>query len=358
MNPELPERPFGDPEGRRLAQRRAARLAEAGRVAAALKALMARGGLDTGEIDVLTALIHEREQTELMRANGRIEPRKRFTGAGVPSRGRPLDLLSIDESGRSYMQPDGGEAPSWFALGGVAMSEEEASSYRRRADELKVHFFGRSDVTFHEPNMRNHDGIFNFSGDEGQQALFDARLSSLLAETDFTVFGVCIRKDAFRAEFVNSGIDPYLPIDAYSIAIQMLLERYLDYLAAGRTDHPRGRVTFEAQGSREDAEHQRDYVDVLLNGTQWISNRAFQIHLETGVRFVPKQGSDPVEIADMVSRDLFEWVRSGCTATPLRWEFFSQRAYRRGDRRMGKFGIKVFPDSDIRDLIEAHRDAS
>ena len=31
------------------------------------------------------------------------------------------------------------------------------------------------------------------------------------------------------------------------------------------------------------------------------------------------------------------------------------KIYRRGDGRMGKFGAKVFPDSDIRDRVEAHR---
>lgn len=353
------ERPNGDPEGRRLALRRAAELAEAGRVVAALQALLRRSNLDTaGLVDDLARSVGNAEQAELMRANGRIEPRKRFAANGSnPLRDRrPIDLLSVDESGRSYIQV-ADESPSWFAIGAVAMLEVDAETYQRRADELKVHFFGTSDMTFHEPDMRNHDGPFYLKGDTSEQARFEAQLNQLLDETPFTVFGTCVRKNAFHTDFVSSGIDPYLPLDAYSIAIQMLLERYLDYLAS-REDHPKGRVTFEGQGPREDAEHQRDYVDVLLNGTQWISNKSFQSYLETGVRFVPKQGSHPVEIADMVSRDLYEWVRSGCTSTPQRWELFSKRAYRRGDRRMGKFGIKVFPDSDIRDVIENHRDSS
>ena len=350
----------GDPDGRRLAQHRAAELAEAGRLAAALKTLIDRSSLDTnGAIDTVAQLIKDAEQAELMRAHGHIEPRKRFaaTSSNPLREHRSIDLLSIDEAGRLYIQPND-TTPSWFALGAVAMSEDEAATYRRRADELKIYFFGTSDLTFHEPNMRNHDGPFNFAGDVAKQEQFDNAVNALLEGANFTVFGVCIRKDGFHKEFVESGIDPYLPIDAYSVAIQMLLERYLDYLAVGRTDRVKGRVTFEGQGSREDAEHQRDYVEVLLKGTQWISNRSFQSFLETGVQFVPKQGSDPVEIADMLSRDLFEWVRSGCNDTPLRWELFSKRAYRRDDRRMGKFGIKVFPDSDIRAVIEAHRDSS
>ena len=63
-----------------------------------------------------------------------------------------------------------------------------------------------------------------------------------------------------------------------------------------------------------------------------------------------------MELADMFSRDLFEWVRGGCGAfTPRRWDIWQTKIYARDDGMMGKFGVKVFPDSDIRDQIENHR---
>ena len=57
----------------------------------------------------------------------------------------------------------------------------------------------------------------------------------------------------------------------------------------------------------------------------------------------------------MVARDCFEWIRADCLGWPGRWRKFSERIYCRDDRRMGLFGVKVFPDSDIRERIEAHR---
>jgi hypothetical protein len=114
---------------------------------------------------------------------------------------------------------------------------------------------------------------------------------------------------------------------------------------------------FESQGPLEDAIHQRDYVGVLIDGTQWLSSSAFRQWLRTGVRFTPKQGSDPMELADMLSRDTFEWIRDGCVSSPLRWEIFGKKFYCRDDGRHGKFGLKVFPDSDIRTQIEVHRAA-
>ena len=104
------------------------------------------------------------------------------------------------------------------------------------------------------------------------------------------MFGVGVRKTAFQKEYVETGIDPYLPTDIYAAAIVLLLERYLDYLANTRAGSI-GRVTFESQGPREDAIHQMEYARVLIHGTQWVAPASFR-WLETGLRFVPKRGSE------------------------------------------------------------------
>jgi hypothetical protein len=57
----------------------------------------------------------------------------------------------------------------------------------------------------------------------------------------------------------------------------------------------------------------------------------------------------------MFARDLFEWVRDGCVTSPKRWQLFAEKVYCREDGFMGKFGVKVFPDTDLRDAVLAHR---
>ncbi len=244
--------------------------------------------------------------------------------------------------------------PRVFALGAVAIDDKSMESYIQQANLLKEKFFNRTYITFHEPYMRNRSGIYYFEGDLDRQQAFDEAIETLLNSTDFKVFGVGIRKTAFEEDFIKTGIDPYLPTDVYSVAIMLLIERYLDFLNSLPIKHM-GRVTLESIGSREDALHQSDYARLLLEGSQWVSDKAFRSYLETGLRFLTKQGSNPLEISDMFSRDLFEWVRSECTATPKRWRLFNQKIYCRGDGMMGKFGLKVFPDTDLRDLIENHR---
>ncbi len=203
--------------------------------------------------------------------------------------------------------------------------------------------------------MRRHEQVYYFGGDKSKQAEFEEALNELVISTDFVAFGAAVRKDAFASEFVESGVDPYLPANPYAVAITMLLERYVDYLLASGDQRKMGRVTFESQGAREDAEHQVQFARLLLDGTQWVPESAFQQAIQPGASFVPKVGSHPTELADLFARDLYEWARSGCQVSPLRWEAFTKKIYCRGDGSSGKFGVKVFPDSDIRDAVEAHR---
>lgn len=355
----MSDSPKGDPEGRRLARWRALELSEAGQVARALKALLERAEFNTELCTQLLKDITAEEQTQLMRGRGRIEPRKRFKRkhSGHPLLDNRLrSMLYADESGKSIPHRNASTQPPFFALGTIAMNEEDVDSYCVAADEIKMNFFGRTDLVFHEPHMRNREEPhFYFGGDVKKQLEFDEAIDRLVKETNFVAFGVGIRKDAFRKEFVETGIDPYLPMDVYPLAILLLLERYVDFLAHG-PDLRTGRVTFESQGPKEDAYHEREYADMLLQGSQFVPDAAFRNWLETAALFAPKAGSHPLELADMMSRDLFEWIRGDCAVTPKRWELFSDKIYCRGDGYGGKFGVKVFPASDdILGCVVDHR---
>ena len=351
--------PGGDPEGRRLARQKALRLAEAEQLARVVCILLKRAGLGGPSLEVRiteTLLKHlgGEQARQLQISYGRVESRSRFKKLSPQPllERRPVSQLFLDEGGKSPAEPVAG--PTFFALGGIAIDEADMTQYCAAANKLKHDFFGSSDITFHEPDMRTYDGRYGFGGDKAKQAEFDEAMNQLIESTPFVTFGVGIRKSAFEQEFIRTGVDPYLPTDVYAVAISMLLERYLDFLAM-RDGTWIGRVTFESQGGKEDAEHQLEFARLLLDGTQWVADGAFRNWLETGLRFATKEGSNPCELADMFSRELYEWIRGDCDVTPKRWDMFCRKAYCRGDGRMGKFGIKVFPDSDIRNRIEEHR---
>jgi len=330
-------------------------LAEAALVARSLEVLLKRAQYDTTAAAELINSVKRQESIELQKAFGRVESRNRMRRPHFAQPllvQRPRNILFVDESGKSNRETL--PTPTFFALGAISMDEVNVASYCSAADRIKLEFFGTSDVTFHEPEMRHHDGRYNFNGDANRQRQFDLGIEELLVNVDFVVFGVGVRKAAFERDFVDAGVDPYLPTDAYALAITMLLERYVDYLANGTVDRL-GHLTFESQGPKEDVYHQLEYARVLLEGSQWVSESSFRNWLETGLDFAPKQGSSPLELADMFARDFYEWIRGDCTTVPARWELFSPKMYCRDDGLRGKFGVKVFPDSDIRDVIEEHR---
>ena len=353
--PSLTERDWaGDPLGRRLSRDQAARLSEAYAIARLLELLLVDTDVDTASCGQILEEIEKQERIALQRSQGRIEPRKRFKGhASQPLLdSRALNYLYVDEGGKS--NPETVNVPTFFALGAVAIDDEEHERYCERADSIKQEFFGTTEVTFHEPELRMHKGRYYFNGNQSEQRRFDNSIERLIEEIDFTVFGVGIRKSAFRQHYAEADIDPYLPTDVYAIAIVLLLERYVDYIASTRPGRL-GRVTFESQGPLEDALHQLEYARVLISGSQWLKPSSFRNWLETGLRFAPKRGSEATELADMVARSLYEWIRGGCEVNPSKWSQLSRKIYCRDDGQMGKFGIKVFPDSDILNQIHDHR---
>ncbi len=232
----------GDPEGRRVHRERARQLGEAARLAEAVRIVLRRAKYgDLPAVQRLISAIRVDENDALTKAEGAIRSRKKFkhkTGHPLHA-GKPSNLLFLDESGRADHK-----GQRHFALAAVSMSETAATSYQQRADRVKTAFFGTTDITFHEPMMRRHDGPYYFSGDTVKQREFLAAIDELVRDTECTVFGTGIRKDAYENEFVSTGIDPYLPANVYTVAIQMVLERYVHYLMSHPHD-PMGRVTFE-----------------------------------------------------------------------------------------------------------------
>ena len=130
---------------------------------------------------------------------------------------------------------------------------------------MKRRFFGRTEITLHEPLMRSNRQDFSFGGNVQKQRDFREAVDEVVAGAEFVAIAVGIRKWELMAD--EEHADDYLPAGVYEIAMQMLLERYIDCLHHDVHDW-RGRVTLEAQGSREDAEHQQSFVELLLQGTQ------------------------------------------------------------------------------------------
>ena len=234
------------------------------------------------------------------------------------------------------------------------MTKDAVARYTAAADEIKMVFFEDPCITFHEPQMRRGVMRFDFRGDEAKGEGFGNAVDFLVSQAEFTAFAVGVRKRELTSDSVAMSRDAHLPAEPYALALHLLLERFVDYLAY-HPDRPKASIIMESQEAHLDALHQQTVAETIAYGTQYVAPQGFQRFLKPGVEFVRKRGSHPTELADMLARDLFEWIRGDCLHDPLRWALFLEKFYKRGDLRQGKFGLKVFPDSDIVQQIARNR---
>jgi hypothetical protein len=352
--PDPPIALSNDQEKRRIAKRRAAQLEEAAVMAEALRVVLQRAGHPHDSITQLVKDLQQAEISALQASYGPIESRRRVRGSGDHPLldGRQEVSFFLDESGSSHVNAH--EKTPFFALAGVAMTAKAVADYQSRADAIKLRFRGTTNVTFHEPHMRHRRESWDFGGLVHLQQEFEAELASLLSETDYVLFAVGIRKNGFECEFRSTGIDPCIPTDVYVAAIMLFLERAVDYVRY-LPKRSIGKLVFESQQTNIDLFHQQEFCRICREGTRFMPPHDFQHHLEAGCGFVPKQNSHPTEISDIVSRDIFEWMRDGFTKQPKYWDAYKNKFYVRDDGNRGKCGLKVFPGSDILEVIAAAR---
>ena len=349
----------GDPDGRKIARRIALQAEDASKLADVLSLRLRKTGLPAAdEVAAIAAQLRMLSDEQLNKAEGRVEARLKTRVTGHPLlENRKMNLLFMDESGTSSFK----DPNNVFALGGISMLEEDVADYVARADAIKKRHFQRTDITFHEPYMRKHDRDFSFYDPSGSEATtrrrdaFDEDLLQLIAVTPFTLFGVGIRKAEFKSTYIDQVSDPYLPSKVYDLAIMLMIERYVDYVACNTTEKRLGRVHLESIGAQEDAEHQSAFADLVLYGTQYVPPKTFQSWVEVGCRFSPKTGSNPSELADIVAREIYEWTKSDCTKAPKFWDVLTAKIHLRPPGYHGQFGVKVFPADGLEAAIIMHR---
>lgn len=318
---------------------------------------MRRADLDDSVLDSASkAMVVSMNELET-KVFGRIEPRKGSKPSPHPkTENRRRVTIYLDESGTSG---DPVTVPV-FTLAGVAVDPETAGDYIRRADDVKERHFGKSNFTFHEPNMRrserdNKQGVdYSFNNNPALRMAFISDFRKLISETPFDLFGVAIRRKQYT-EMFGDRPNPYLPAGEYETAIMMLMERYARYIG-DMEKRSLAKICFESIGAREDAQRQFLFADLLVHGTEFVSQKHFRSWLDCGCEFETKSGSSIAEIADLAARDLFERTRSDFLMNPPFWDILLPRFWSAGDLLRGQSGFKVFPDYDIRELVMAERE--
>lgn len=131
-----------------------------------------------------------------------------------------MKVLYLDESGDHRLKKINPNYPV-FALGGVIVDR----SYVREVIEPRVRkfmlqFFGRADVILHTVDIRNNARDFTRLTDPEFRTDFFAELNAMLAELDYKVIVVVVKKHDFLARHSDN------PGDLYMYAFETLVERF------------------------------------------------------------------------------------------------------------------------------------
>lgn len=285
---------------------------------------------------------------------------------------RPVIRLFVDESGPAddVREWESEKKNDFFTLGGIAISDDAHKQYREHANQLKREFFRNGPgVILHAFDLRKAmegsnqcEGNLALNTDKSWPEFVEA-LEELVEQTHFTAFGIIIQKWVFHQEFTTTGEDPFLPRETYDLALHLLLERFVSFLASA-TDAPIGSIALEYQSPEQNARHQLSIAETIAYGTRWISPEPLQHDILPGVEFLKKQPSHPLELSDMLANLLYRLAQGGFYNNRLPylrrgdklWDIFYEKLYGEGNLRQGKFGLKVFPTGDLDGWLNDLRD--
>jgi hypothetical protein len=120
--------------------------------------------------------------------------------------------LYIDESGDHVLKAD--KDYPIFVLCGVLLSENEHAKLTRLLDELKIKYFGRSDMILHTAEFlrpkKNPNSVYYPLHNDEKRSTFFKDLENLIQQIDFEIIAIAVSKLDHLEHYGEAAQDPYL----------------------------------------------------------------------------------------------------------------------------------------------------
>jgi len=133
---------------------------------------------------------------------------------------------------------------------------------------LKCDYFGHEGVVLRSRDIRRAQGDFGFLTDPEKRQPFYERINQIMLSYDYKLIAAFIRKQRHKGRYGENAAHPY------DLAITFALERLLPLLEdAGQSEVT---VVAESRGKREDDELRLSFLQVINNGTYYVSFSRFR----------------------------------------------------------------------------------
>ena len=146
-------------------------------------------------------------------------------------------------------------------------------------------------VILHEHEIRKKEGQFKLLNKESRD-LFFKELSSVIADTEFTLISIVIDKKSIRKRNNDLG-----SLHVYHLAMRLGLEQLYQFLQPQRQENRLTHVIFEARGRAEDMALELEFRRVCCGSNSCQMLLPFDIIIAD-----KKTNSEGLQFADMVAR--------------------------------------------------------
>lgn len=268
----------------------------------------------------------------------------------------PSHVLYLDDSGtKEYGPPDKPYAannPRYFVFGGALIAVPEAGRLTQRIQDLKRSCFGTNDVEIKSnwlrmPWEREKRYLQPFGLTEDRLERFVQNYYEMVATADLVLVAGVVDKQHMREDY---GPNPwYAPAVAYEIVLQRV-ENELQ--GVGRVSVVIDDMTGKTPRGNEYKENlKRHHARLRQRGSALL--KGFEFTCLSGIKFVSSQASNLVQVADVVSYNVFRqfqdhgeaWEDAGLDGLPT-YLYFRRLAarFRKGpDGRIQGYGVIKFP---------------
>ena len=184
-----------------------------------------------------------------------------------------------------------------FTLGGIVI---EKKAYERKLkpaiNDLKNKCFGSEKIILHESELRCKNGEFTGVTREQQKNFFD-QLADILSDIDeLRVLAVSI--NTFDLDRLYKADDRN---DIYFIALQLLMENYVQFLSANEGI---GMVYLETTDSANNTKLQNQFHLLKATGTLFVKKETLQARLSTINFAIKSENILGLQVADFIPNPL------------------------------------------------------
>lgn len=121
-------------------------------------------------------------------------------------------LVFVDESGDHGLDTIDPSYPMFVLAFCVMRKEDYVETLTPALQHFKLKHFGHDNVILHERDIRKDQGAFAFLKSKDKKQAFVDELTTIIAETPFTLICSVIRKEQLRAKYADPD-NPYHLID-------------------------------------------------------------------------------------------------------------------------------------------------